>query len=116
MMHFGSGVKQALGRLFPRWREFVRSRRGYRAIFERSPPVLLPKASHGKVQRRKILDPDPRMPPRAGKVLVKDFVAEKLAPGWTTPTLWHGASLSPLHERNWPLPFVLKANHGSGMN
>ena len=56
------------------------------------------------------------MPLRVDKVLVKDFVTEKLGPGWTTPTLWHGASLPPLHERIWPLPFVLKANHGSGMN
>ena len=56
------------------------------------------------------------MPLRADKVLVKNFVAGKLGPGWITPTLWHGASLPPLHERIWPRPFVLKANHGSGMN
>jgi hypothetical protein len=52
----------------------------------------------------------------ADKILVKDFVTKKLGPGWTTPTIWHGASLPPRHERVWPLPFVLKANHGSDMN
>jgi hypothetical protein len=109
-------VKQTLGRLFPRWRDFRRSRRSYAAHFGHSPRFLFAKTFNDKIQRYKILDRDPRMPLRADKVLVKDFVTEKLGPGWTTPTLWHGASLPPLHERIWPLPFVLKANHGSGMN
>jgi hypothetical protein len=91
MMRFGSGVKQILGRLFPRWRDFRRSRASYRAHFGHSPRFLFAKTFNEKVQRYKILNRDPRMPLRADKVLVKDFVTEKLGPGWTTPTLWHGA-------------------------
>jgi hypothetical protein len=116
MMRFGSGVKQTLGRLFPRWRDFRRSRASYRTHFGHSPRFLFAKTFNEKVQRDKILNRDPRMPLRADKVLVKNFVNEKLGPCWTTPTLWHGAPLPPLHERTWPLPFVLKANHGSSMN
>jgi hypothetical protein len=109
-------MRQALGRLFPRWRDFRRSRRTYRAHFAHSPHFLFAKTFNEKIQRRKILDRDPRLPLRSDKVLVKDFVAEKIGPDWATPTIWHGPSLPPLHERFWPLPFVLKANHGSDMN
>jgi hypothetical protein len=84
--------------------------------FGRPPHFVRAKTFNEKVQRHKILDRDPRMTICADKILVKDFVAEKLGPGWTTPTLWHGASLPPLHERIWSPPFVLKANHGSRMN
>lgn len=50
------------------------------------------------------------------KVLVKDHVSQAIGAEFVIPTLWSGASLPPRHERNWPLPFVLKANHGSAMN
>ena len=50
------------------------------------------------------------------KVRVKDFVARTIGPTFVTPTLWHGPALPPREERTWPLPFVLKTNHGSGMN
>jgi hypothetical protein len=53
---------------------------------------------------------------RSDKVLVKEIVAQILGPEFITPTLWHGPTLPPRQKRNWPLPFVLKANHGSGMN
>jgi hypothetical protein len=109
-------MRQALGRLFPRWRDFRRSRRSYRAHFGHYPRFLFAKTFNEKVWRRKILDRDRRLPLLSDKVLVKDFVTEKLGLGWTTPTLWHGKWLPHLHERTWPLPFVLKANHGSGMN
>jgi hypothetical protein len=69
-----------------------------------------------KVQRRKVLDHDPRLPQRADKILVKHFVERTLGPNWITPTVWHGAWFPSLPNRNWPLPFVLKANHGSAMN
>jgi len=53
---------------------------------------------------------------RSDKVRVKEIVAEVLGPAFVTPTLWHGPALPPRAARDWPLPFVLKANHGSGMN
>jgi TupA-like ATPgrasp len=109
-------MKQALGRLFPRLRDFRRLRRSYRVKFGHSPRFVFAKTFNEKLWHRKLLDRDLRMPLRSDKLLVKNFVAEKLGPGWITPTLWHGASLPPLHERIWPRPFVLKTNHGSGMN
>lgn len=52
----------------------------------------------------------------ADKVQVKDHVASLIGSSFVIPTLWHGSCLPPREERNWPLPFVLKANHGSRMN
>lgn len=50
------------------------------------------------------------------KVRVKEHVARVIGSSFVVPTLWHGARLPPREARDWPLPFVLKANHGSKMN
>jgi hypothetical protein len=69
-----------------------------------------------KIQRAKIFNRDPRLPQRADKILVKDFVRDRLGSEWVTPTLWHGEHLPPLEQRTWPIPFVAKANNGSSWN
>jgi hypothetical protein len=88
----------------------------YRRAFGRFPNLRTPETFNEKLQRRKLEDRDPRLPLRADKVLVKHFVREKLGDGWVIPTIWHGARLPPASERRWPLPFVVKANHGSMWN
>src|SRR3546814_961105 len=50
------------------------------------------------------------------KVLVKDFVAQRIGKDHVISTLWCGKQLPPIRDRNWPKPFVIKANHGSGSN
>lgn len=52
----------------------------------------------------------------ADKVLVKDHVCQVLGRSYVIPTLWSGSKLPPRSERNWPVPFIVKANHGSAMN
>jgi hypothetical protein len=111
-----SFVRQAIGRACPRLRDFGRTHWQYRFVFGRPPSLLFPKTFNEKLQRRKIFDRDRRLPTLVDKVLVKDFVAAKLGPEWVTKTLWHDTALPPLAARNWPIPYVLKANHGSGMN
>jgi hypothetical protein len=108
--------KAVLANAFPRIRDIRRARAYYRGQFGRNPRFFFPKTFNEKVCRRKILDRDPRMPVRTDKVFVKKFVEDKLGSEWVIPTLWHGPILPPLKQRNWPVPFVLKANHGSGMN
>jgi hypothetical protein len=88
----------------------------YRRAFGHFPNLSAPETFNEKVQRRKVKDRDPRLPARADKVLVKQFVGEKLGEGWVIPTIWHGARLPPVAERTWPIPFVVKANHGSTWN
>ncbi len=78
--------------------------------------VLYPRTHTEKVQRAKIFNRDPRLPQRADKILVKDFVRDRLGSEWVTPTLWHGEHLPPLEQRTWLIPFVIKANNGSSWN
>jgi TupA-like ATPgrasp len=78
--------------------------------------LVNPKTFSEKIQRLKILNRDPRLPQRENKILVKDFVRQRLGSDWVTPTLWQGEFLPPLERRNWPLPFVIKANNGCGWN
>jgi len=94
----------------------LRSSRGYRRCFGRRPNLFSPQTFTEWVQHRKVFDRDPRLPLRADKVLVKDFVASKIGAEHVIPTLWHGTQLPPREQRPWPRPFVLKANHASGWN
>lgn len=62
------------------------------------------------VQRRKLLDRDPRIPPLIDKLAVKRFVAERLGAEWVTPTLWSGEILPEVPP--CAMPFVVKSRHG----
>ena len=77
----------------------------------RAPRLAEPELFTEWVQHRKLYDRDPRLPPLADKLLVKDRVTRKLGQEWVTPTLWHGAALPPAPR--WPAPFVVKSRHGS---
>ncbi len=112
--HNGAGLD--VTRVISRFRDFRRLRDLTRYQLGYSPRILFARTFNEKLYQRKFFDRDSRMPLRSDKLLVKNFVAEKLGPGWITPTLWHGAALPPPHKRIWPLPFVLKANHGCDMN
>jgi len=78
--------------------------------------VLWPRTFNEKIQRMKLFNRDPRLPQRENKILVKEFVKDKLGSEWVTPTLWQGESLPPIEQRAWPIPFVIKANNGCGWN
>jgi hypothetical protein len=78
--------------------------------------LLWPRTFNEKIQRMKIFNRDPRLPQRENKILVKEFVRDRLGSEWVTPTLWQGEYLPPLEQRTWPIPFVIKANNGCGWN
>jgi hypothetical protein len=107
-------LKKVIGRAFPLLQDYVRLRRGYRGNFGTSPNIFRPKTFSEKIQHRKLFDHDLRLPLRADKIEVKQFVSDRLGRGWVTPTLWHGTQLP--DRPAWPVPFVLKASHGSAMN
>ena len=69
-----------------------------------------------KVQHRKLYDRDPRLTELSDKILAKEHVLKVLGPDWIIPTTWCGKELPPRSDRAWPVPYVLKANHGSGWN
>jgi TupA-like ATPgrasp len=109
-------AKRMVGKALPRLKDYIRIRAGFKGNHGVAPNILFPKTFGEKTQHRKLFDRDPRLPQRADKILVKDFVRAKLGDGWTTPTLWYGTELPSLSERTWPIPFVVKGSHGSGMN
>jgi hypothetical protein len=82
----------------------------------RLPRLHPPRTFNEKIIHRKLYVRDPQMPLMADKVLVKNHVASVLGPEWVIPTVWSGSSLPPRENRHWPIPYVLKANHGSGWN
>lgn len=79
-------------------------------------PKKRPKTYTEKLQAAKFRPVSAEMARLADKVGVKDIVAERLGPDWVVPTLYAGTSLPPIEDRNWPIPFVIKASHGSGWN
>jgi hypothetical protein len=72
-----------------------------------------PRTFSEKLQYYKLFHRDPRLPGLADKVLVKEHVAAELGQEWVIPTIWSGPVLPPRQERRWPIPYVIKANHGS---
>ncbi len=86
----------------------------YFKSFQRFPDLNEPKLFSEKCQAQKLA-----RPPLGGfvdKVAVKSFVRERVGDEHIIPTLYEGAWLPPRKERNWPIPFVVKTNHGSGGN
>ena len=82
----------------------------------RIPHFKNPRSFSEKVQYRKLHDRNPILPLYADKIKAKDRVAKILGKEWVIPTLWSGTVLPGPEERNWPLPYVLKANHACEMN
>ncbi len=62
------------------------------------------------IQRRKLLDRDPRLPQLIDKLAVKRVVTDLLGTQWVTPTSWSGEILPDLPP--CAVPFVVKSRHG----
>ena len=71
-----------------------------------------PQSYNEWVQWRKLNDRDPALALLTDKLHVKSLVTELLGPSIVIPTLWHGKRLP--DDAPWPMPFVVKANHGCG--
>ena len=82
----------------------------------RLPRLNPPRTFTEKVLHRRLTDRNPDLLILADKLRVKPLIADQLGADWVTPTLWSGAQLPLRSNRDWPLPFVLKANWGSGKN
>ncbi|WP_379923444.1 ATP-grasp fold amidoligase family protein [Erythrobacter sp. R86502] len=66
------------------------------------------------IQRRKLLDRDPRMGLYVNKVTAKAAAARLFGENWIIPTIWTGNSLP--ENPDWTFPFILKASHGCNQN
>lgn len=106
----------ALRSLFPERMAERDLRKSYFSAHGRYPNVRNPKLFTEKIQHRKLFEKDERFSLCADKVLVKDYVRQRLGAEILIPTLYNGPQLPEVRQRTWPLPFVIKANHGSGFN
>lgn len=96
--------------------ERLRARLIYCRGFGRLPDLENPRLFSEKVVAAKLTWRSPMMPILADKVLVKEIVSQRLGAAWVTPSLFSGPQLPPRDQRDWPLPLVIKANHGCGYN
>lgn len=74
-----------------------------------------PRTFSEKVNRRKLSGDHELYARLSDKIQVKEHVASVVGDAFVTPTLWQGAVL-PASFPGWPMPFVVKANTGSGKN
>lgn len=79
------------------------------------PSVRAPKTFSEHLHVRKLFDNDERFAVYADKLRVKEIVRRELGESWLIPTIWSGERL-PDQFPGWQMPFVLKANFGSGLN
>ncbi len=86
----------------------------YFKSYQRLPNLSQPKLFSEKCQALKLAQPD--LSRFVDKVAVKQFVRERIGDQYVIPTLYAGEELPPRQERNWPRPYVIKTNHGSGGN
>lgn len=90
--------------------------RQFKAEFGHYPNLFFPKTYNEKLQKYKVFIKGKEISRMQDKVLVKEHVKVLLGADYIIPTLWHGKRLPPISQRNWPIPFVIKANHASGWN
>jgi hypothetical protein len=90
----------------------ARLKLAYLKCHQRWPNFRAPTRFTELCQTLKLSRPDLRR--FVDKIAVKDFVGGRIGEQHLIPTLYAGSSL-PL-VRDWPLPFVIKASHGSGGN
>jgi hypothetical protein len=89
---------------------------GYRRRLGRWPNLIRPRRYTEKMQVAKLTWRDPMMTLLVDKSEVRAHIARVLGPEWVTPSLFVGTALPPREERNWPVPYVIKANHRSRAN
>lgn len=75
-----------------------------------------PQTYNEKIQWMKLYDPDPRKTLLADKLQVRDWVKEKIGEEHLVPLLAVYHRAEEIDFDSLPDSFVLKANHGSGMN
>jgi hypothetical protein len=82
----------------------------------RFPELDYPLTFNERIQHSKLYNRNPLMTRLCDKISAKEYVADSIGMKWIIPDLWSGEKLPPRSERNWPIPYVLKANHGSSWN
>ena len=93
--------RRALESLPVRLQSAIWSVRRFRWKFGCWPNLIKPQKFNEMIVRAKIFDRDPRIVRLADKLLVKEYVRERLGDDWVIPTLWSGERLPPREQRIW---------------
>jgi len=88
----------------------------YRSTFGRLPRLIRPTTFNEWIQRSKLVRRGMRYQCFADKLLVRDFVKEKIGEDVLTRVFWTGVDLSRAKDLPLPRKFVIKSNNGSGKN
>ena len=96
------------GLLHFRWPKFVS--KVHLKIRARNPVTF-----NQKILRRMSEDPPPLFVKVAGRLTLRDYVAECLGEDYLPKLVGSGISLEELDWKKFPLDFVIKSNHGSGI-
>jgi hypothetical protein len=111
-------VRQLADRSYTRALDALPLRTGlqlrYFKSYQRLPRLARPVLFSEKCQALKLLRPD--LARYVDKIAAKQFVARRIGEQHVIPTLFSGPALPARAERSWPLPYVIKTNHGSGGN
>ncbi len=75
-----------------------------------------PKTFNEKIQWLKLYDSTPKKTLLADKYLVKNFIKDTIGKKYVIPLLKVWDSYNEINFDSLPNKFILKANHGSGMN
>ncbi len=108
---WGRFLRYGLGRLIP---DRIYISLDYRRIFKTWPDLRNPKTYSEKLQWLKLHDRNPIYRIIADKLLVRNYVAEKIGDGYMFPLLGVYDRYEDIDFESLPDKFVLKPNHSSG--
>jgi hypothetical protein len=80
------------------------------------PHFKKPQSLSEKVWHRMLYNRDPQLTLVSDKLLVREYVSEKVDNKYLIPMLWHGDEPDDIPIDELPQQFVIKANHGCGYN
>ena len=95
-----------------RWLDLYLTRRMYRRVFGREPDLSNPVLFSEKITARKLFERRPIFTTISDKVLVRDFVADRIGPQFLTKLHFVGERFEDIDFDSLPNEFVIKANHG----
>ena len=95
-----------------RWLDHYLTRRMYCRVFGREPDLANPVLFSEKITARKLFERRPIFTTINDKLLVRDFVAERIGPQYLTRLHFTGERFEDIDFDSLPDAFVIKANHG----
>ena len=91
-------------------------REQYRSVFNRNPKLRAPVTFNEKLQRAKLFHRKAIHIVWADKIAMRSYVASRVGERYLPQLYWTGTDLRTVDLDSLPEQFVIKANHGSGMN